>query len=53
LLRGVREDILDTLNMIAGGDVYQLTYEDIKTLFGNHSREDRKKGRGSQRMAST
>jgi len=45
LLRGVREDLLDTLHMIVGGDIYQLPYEDIKTVFRNHSREARKKGR--------
>ena len=39
--------------MIVGGDVYQLPYEDIKNVFRNHSRVARKKGRGSQLMAST
>lgn len=38
--------------MIAGGDIYQLPYEDIKTVFRNHSRETKKNGRGSQTMAS-
>ena len=52
-LRGVREDLLDTLHFLAGGDIYQLPYEDINTVFRNHSRETRKKGRGSQPMAST
>jgi len=53
LLRGVREDILDTLHLLAGGDIYQLPYEAIKTIFRNHSRAARKKGRGSQPMVST
>ena len=53
LLRGVPEDLLDTLNMLAGGDIYQLPYEDIKTVFRNHSRSARKRGRGSQPLAST
>jgi len=52
LPRTTREDLLDTLNLLAGGDIYQLPYEDTKTVFKNHSREDRKKGRGSQPMAS-
>ena len=52
LLRGVREDLLDTLNMLEGGDIYQLPYEDIKTIFRNHSRAARKNGRGSQPMVS-
>ena len=53
LLRGVREDLLDTLKLLAGGDIYQLLYEDIKIVFRNHSRVVKKKGRGSQPMAST
>ena len=47
LLRGVPEDLLDTLHMLAGGDIYQLPYEDIKTVFRNHSRAARKGGRGN------
>ena len=53
LLREVREDILDTVHMIAGGDVYQLPYEDIRIVFRSYSRSSRKKGRGSQPMTST
>ena len=53
LLRGVREDLLDTLHLLVGGDIYQLPYEDIKTVFRNHSRATRKKGSGSKPMAST
>ena len=52
-LRGIREDLLDTLHLLARGDIYKLSYEDIKTLFRNHSRVARKKGRGSQPIAST
>jgi len=46
LLRGTREDLLDTLHLLAGGDIYQLSYEDIKTIFRNHSRAAGKKGGG-------
>ena len=53
LLRGVREDILDILHLLAGGDIYQIPYEDIKTIFRNHSKATRKKGRSSQPMANT
>jgi len=53
LLRGVLEDLLDTLHLLVGGDIYQLPYEDIKTVFRNHSRAARKRGRGSQPIAST
>ena len=53
LLKGVPEDLLDTLHLLAGGDIYQLPYDDIKSMFRNHSRESRKKGRGSQPIANT
>ena len=53
LLRGVREDLLYTLHLLMGGDIYQLPYEDIKIIFRNHSRAAIKKGRGSQPMVST
>jgi len=39
---------MHTLKLLAGGDIYQLPYEDIKTIFRNHSRAARKKGRSSQ-----
>ncbi len=52
-LRGVREYLLDTLHLLARGDIYQLPYEDIKAAFRNHSRVSRKKGRGSQPMVNT
>ena len=53
LLRGVLEDLLDTLHMLAGGDICQLPYEDIKIVFRNHSRATRKRGRGNPLSAST
>ena len=53
LLKGVREDLLDTLNLLAGGGIYQLPYDDIKIVFRNHFRAARKKGRGSQPMDNT
>ena len=46
LLRGIWEDLLDTLHLLTEGDIYQLSYEDIKTVFRNHSRVARKKCRG-------
>eukprot|EP00253_Pinus_taeda_P007468 PITA_07468 len=42
LLRGIPEDLLDTFHLLAGGDIYQLPYDDIKTVFRNHSRQPRK-----------
>ena len=53
LLRGIPEDLLDTLHLLARGYVYKLPYEDIKTVFRNHSRAARKRGRGIQPIAST
>jgi hypothetical protein len=48
LLIGVREDLVDTLNLLSNGDIYQLDYDDIKRIFKNHSRSSRKKGRSSR-----
>ena len=53
MLRGVPEDLLDTLHLLAGGDIYQLPYDDINTVFRNHSNSARKRGRRSQPLAST
>ena len=53
LLRRIPEDLLDTLHLLARGDIYQLPYEDIKTVFRNNCRAARKRGRGSQPIAST
>ena len=52
LLRGVPEDLLDTLHLLAGGDIYQIPYEDIKTVFRNHSRVAQKRRRGNPLSAS-
>ena len=53
LLRGIQEDLLDTLHLLAGGDIYRICYEDIKIVFRSHSRVVRKKGRGCQPITST
>jgi len=39
--------------MILGGDIYQLSDDDIKIVFKNHSRAARKKGRASQALCSS
>jgi len=36
--------------MMFGGDIYQLSYDDIKTMFKNHSRVARKNGMASQEL---
>ena len=53
LIRGIREDLLETLNMLLGGDIYKLSYGDIKTVFKNHSRATKKKGRVTQDLANS
>lgn len=50
---GIREDLLDTLNLLSGWDIYQLPYEDIKTAFKNHSRVVGKRGMVSQKVANS
>jgi hypothetical protein len=52
LLRGVREDLMETLNLLSNGDIYQLDYDDIKRIFKNHSRSSRKKGRSNRGLVS-
>jgi len=37
--------------MLFGVDIYQLPYDNIKTIFKNHSRAARKKVRSSQALA--
>jgi len=53
LLRGIQEDLSNTLHLLARGDIYQLSYEDIKTIFRNHSRVAKKQCRGSQPITNT
>jgi len=53
LLRGIKEDLLETLNLLSGGDFYQLPYDYIRNVFENHSSEARKRGRVSQIVASS
>ena len=45
--------MIETLNMLLGGDIYQQPYETIKTIFQNHSRAFRKKGEASQSTSNT
>lgn len=53
LLRGIKEEVIETLNMMSGGDIYQLSYEDFKIVFRKHSKASRKKDRASQSMTNT
>lgn len=45
--------MVETLNMFFGGDIYQLSYDDIKNVFKNHSRVVKKKGRASQGLVNS
>ena len=45
--------MLETLNMLSGGDICQFPYDDIKIVFKNYSRASTKKGRSSQRLVSS
>ena len=38
LLLGIRDEHIDTLNLLANGDFYHLFYDDIKKIFKNRSR---------------
>lgn len=53
LLTWIREDILETLNMFSGGNIYQLPYNDINIVFKNHSRATRKTGKASQALVNS
>jgi hypothetical protein len=52
LLSGVREYMMETLNIISNGYIYQLDYDDIKRIFNRHSRSSRKKDRRSRGLVS-
>ena len=45
-LRGVQEESMEALDLMAGGDVTQKTWNDIKEICQNYSRATMKKGRG-------
>jgi len=53
LVRGIKEDIMETLKMLSGGDIYQLCYDDIKTLLKNNYRVVREKNRDNQYFANS
>jgi len=53
LLRGIQKYLLDTLHLLAGGDIYELSYKHIKTIFRNHSRVARNNITGGHPIAST
>jgi len=44
---------METISILFGGDIYQFSYDDIKTVFKNYSRIIRKKGRSIQIFVSS
>lgn len=53
LLRGIREYILETLKMLSRGYIQHLSYDDINTVFRNHSMAAKMKGMVSQALISS
>ena len=45
-LSRVKEDCLEVLDLMVGGDIYQSTWDDLKKICFNYSRLAMKKGRG-------
>ena len=45
-LRGVQEESMEALDLMAGGDVTQRNWDEIKEICQNYSRATVKKGRG-------
>ena len=53
LLWGIKEEVIETLNMLSQGYIYQIPFETVKIVFRNHSRVVRNKGRASQNTSNT
>ena len=45
-LRGVNDNSLEALNLMASGDVYQASWDDLKKIYQNYSSSTMKKGWG-------
>ena len=45
-LRGVNDSCLEALDLMARGDVYQSSWDDLKKICLNYSRSIMKKGKG-------
>ena len=43
-LRGVNDNYLEALDLMAGGDVYQASWDDLKKICQNYSRSTMNKG---------
>lgn len=47
-LRGVNNNCLEALDLMASGDISQISWDDLKKIYLNYSRSTMKKGRGYQ-----
>lgn len=45
LILGIKEELMETFNMLTNRNIYFLNYEEIKIVFKNHSRAIKKGGR--------
>ena len=50
--RGVNDNYLEALDLMASGDVYQASWDDLKKICQNYSRSTMKKGRGPCSIAT-
>ena len=52
LLKGIKDDFLEPLNLIGEGDVSHLPYDDVFELWIRHSRGISNIGKNSQKLSS-
>jgi hypothetical protein len=45
LLGGVREELMENLNLLENGDIFHLSYEKINKVFKNYSKDGSKNNR--------
>lgn len=51
-LRGVNENCLEALDLMAGGDIYQSSWDDLKKIYLNYSMSTVTKGKGYRSRAT-
>ena len=51
-LRGVNDNCLEALDLMAIGDIYQSSWDELKKICLNYSRSTMKKGKGHQTIAT-
>lgn len=53
LLQGMTEDVMETLNILSGGDINQFPCDEIKIVFVNNSKVVTKKGRSRKSLVNS